>query len=212
MRRRIVIGLLVLLAAAPAYFLFADGRKGEIREYRGQRLSPFDRSYDNSIAGPQKVDPAAYRLAVTGRVEKPLSLTLGEVLALPAQERVITLYCVEGWNERLLFKGVRLADILAKARPKPGVTTVVFRAADGYTSALSYDYVMKKDILLAFSINGVTLDAKRGFPFQVVAEDKLGYKWVKWVTGIELWNQPYKGYWEQRGYSDEAGVKGGGRD
>jgi DMSO/TMAO reductase YedYZ molybdopterin-dependent catalytic subunit len=59
--------------------------------------------------------------------------------------------------------------------------------------------------LLAYTMNGVTLPAERGFPFVVVAEAKWGYKWVKWVTEIELSNDPtYKGYWESFGYSNNG--------
>jgi DMSO/TMAO reductase YedYZ molybdopterin-dependent catalytic subunit len=179
----------------------------EIREYQGKRLDAFDRAYDNSIKGPQRVDIKTYRLQITGLVQASQSLTYQEVLRLPAVKRAITLYCVEGWNEHLLFDGVRLADLLALAKPKKGVSTVIFYAADGYSSSLSYDYAVRRDIMLATRINGRVLDAKRGFPFQVVAESKLGYKWVKWVTRIELSDKPYKGFWEQRGYDNEADVK-----
>jgi DMSO/TMAO reductase YedYZ molybdopterin-dependent catalytic subunit len=179
----------------------------EIKDYEGKRLDPFDRSYDNSIKGPQQVDRTKYRLDVTGLVQTPQSLTYEEVLALPPVKRAITLYCVEGWDEHLLFEGVRLADILALAKPKKGVRTVIFYAADGYSSSLTYDDVTRLDLMLAAKINGKVLDDKRGFPFQVVAESKWGYKWVKWVTRIELSKDPYKGFWEQRGYDNDADVK-----
>jgi DMSO/TMAO reductase YedYZ molybdopterin-dependent catalytic subunit len=179
----------------------------EIREYEGKRLDPFDRSYDNSIKGPQQVDIKKYRLEVTGLVQKPQSLTYEEVLALPNVKRAVTLHCVEGWQEHLLFEGVRLADVLALAKPKRGVRTVIFFAVDGYSSSLDYGDVKRLDLMLAAKINGKVLDAKRGFPFQVVAESKLGYKWVKWVTRIELSKDPYQGFWEQRGYDNEADVK-----
>jgi DMSO/TMAO reductase YedYZ molybdopterin-dependent catalytic subunit len=179
----------------------------EIREYEGKRLDPFDRAYDNSIRGPQQVDSKEYRLGVTGLVQTPQSLTYQEVLALPNVKRAITLHCVEGWDEHLLFEGVRLADVLALAKPKKGVRTVIFYAADGYSSSLTYDDVTRLDLMLAAKINGKVLDAKRGFPFQVVAESKWGYKWVKWVTRIELSKDPYKGFWEQRGYDNDAEVK-----
>jgi DMSO/TMAO reductase YedYZ molybdopterin-dependent catalytic subunit len=178
----------------------------EIKEYEGQRLDPFDRTYDNSIKGPQEVDRKKYRLEVTGLVQTPQSLTYEEVLALPPVKRAITLHCVEGWDEHLLFEGVRLADILALAKPKKGVRTVIFYAADGYSSSLTYDDVTRLDLMLAAKINGKVLDDKRGFPFQVVAESKWGYKWVKWVTKIELSKDPFKGYWEKRGYDNEADV------
>jgi DMSO/TMAO reductase YedYZ molybdopterin-dependent catalytic subunit len=51
-------------------------------------------------------------------------------------------------------------------------------------------------------MNGVTLPAERGYPFQLVAEDRWGYKWIKWVTEIEVSDDPtYRGYWERRGFS-----------
>jgi DMSO/TMAO reductase YedYZ molybdopterin-dependent catalytic subunit len=179
----------------------------EIREYQGKRLDPYDREYDNSIKGPQEVDLKKYRLEVTGLVQTPQSLTYQEVLGLPTVKRAVTLHCVEGWHEHLLFEGVRLADVLALAKPKKGARTVIFYAADGYSSSLTYDDVSRLDLMLAAKINGKVLDAKRGFPFQVVAESKRGYKWVKWVTRIELSKDPYKGFWEQRGYDNEADVK-----
>jgi DMSO/TMAO reductase YedYZ molybdopterin-dependent catalytic subunit len=179
----------------------------EIREYEGKRLDPFDRAYDNSIKGPQDVDPETYRLELTGLVEHPQSLTYQQVLSLPMVKRAVTLHCVEGWKEHLLFEGVRLADLFARARPQEGVQTVIFYAVDGYSSSLPYDDVVRLDIMLAAMINGRVLDTKRGFPFQVVAESKLGYKWVKWVTRIELSDKTYKGYWEKRGYDNKADVK-----
>ncbi|MCJ7663507.1 MAG: molybdopterin-dependent oxidoreductase [Desulfobacterales bacterium] len=179
----------------------------EIREYEGKRLDAFDRAYDNSIAGPQRVDIKQYRLKVTGLVEAPQSLTYHEVLRVPIVKRAVTLYCVEGWNEHLLFEGVRLVDLLALAKPKEGVRFIIFYATDGYSSSLTYDDATRLDVMLAAKINGRVLDAKRGFPFQVVAESKLGYKWVKWVTRIELSDKPYKGFWEERGFDNEADVK-----
>jgi DMSO/TMAO reductase YedYZ molybdopterin-dependent catalytic subunit len=178
----------------------------EIREYQGEKLSPFDRSYDNSIKGPQKVDISKYRLIVNGKIQKAFLLTYAQVLDLPSVTRAITLNCVEGWSEHLLFKGVRIADIVKSTTINNGVQTVIFYAIDGYSSSLSYKYVLDNDIMLAYEINGKKLDEKRGFPFQIVAESKFGYKWVKWVTRIEFSDKPYEGYWEQRGYSNEADI------
>jgi DMSO/TMAO reductase YedYZ molybdopterin-dependent catalytic subunit len=179
----------------------------EMREYQGKPLAPFDREYDNSIKGPQQVDIGKYRLTITGMVLAPQSLTYQEVLKLPMVKRAIILHCIEGWNERLLFEGVRLADLLALAKPQKGVRTVIFYGADGYSSSLSYADAIRLDVMLAAKINERVLDAKRGYPFQVVAESKWGYKWVKWVTEIELSDKPYQGYWEQRGYDNQADVK-----
>jgi DMSO/TMAO reductase YedYZ molybdopterin-dependent catalytic subunit len=90
---------------------------------------------------------------------------------------------------------------------RPGANTVIFYAADGYSSSLPLDYIKERDFLLAYAMNNVTLPADRGFPFQVVAEDRWGYKWVKWVTRIEVsGDADYRGYWESRGYSNNGSL------
>jgi DMSO/TMAO reductase YedYZ molybdopterin-dependent catalytic subunit len=56
-------------------------------------------------------------------------------------------------------------------------------------------------------MNGVILPPERGFPFQLVAESKYGYKWIKWVTTIEISSDAnFRGYWESRGFSNEANL------
>jgi DMSO/TMAO reductase YedYZ molybdopterin-dependent catalytic subunit len=71
---------------------------------------------------------------------------------------------------------------------------------------------MENDILMAYKMNNMTLPSERGFPFQLVAESKWGYKWIKWITRIELSDNPdYKGYWEQRGYSNTGDLDEGFR-
>lgn len=187
-------------------FLAYSSAQVEIKQYEGKALSPYDRQYDNSIKGPQTVDVRTYKLLIDGKTQSKLLLSYDEILKLPSVERAITLHCVEGWSEYLLFKGVRLYDLLKKANPNKEVRTVIFYAADGYSSSLDYKYVIEKDILIAYEINGLKLDSERGFPLQVVAESKFGYKWVKWVTHIELSDKPYQGYWEKRGYDNEANI------
>ena len=60
-------------------------------------------------------------------------------------------------------------------------------------------------ILLAYKMNGVVLPPERGVPFQLAAESKWGYKWIKWITRIEISDDAdYEGYWESRGYSNDA--------
>lgn len=206
LHRFLPISLLFLaMFAAPAWG--GAPPQNEIQEYKGRKLSPFERAYDNAVEQPleRQVKIASFRLKVDGAVEKPLSLSYDQVLALPQVKRVVNMPCVEGWTETLLYEGVRLVDLLDKAKMKPGVTTVIFyTAGKRYSSSLSLDYVKKADVLLGFKINGLTLDQKRGFPFQVVALHKLGYKWVKWVERIELSDKPYEGFWEKRGYSNQA--------
>jgi len=84
-------------------------------------------------------------------------------------------------------------------------TTWSFERFLAYTSSLPIDYLVDNDILMAYKMNGLPLSPERGAPFQLVAESKWGYKWVKWITEIELSDDVgYEGYWESRGFSNSG--------
>jgi DMSO/TMAO reductase YedYZ molybdopterin-dependent catalytic subunit len=178
----------------------------EVRSYRGEDLSAITAFHENSIQGPQYINESAYRLTVTGLTNRTDVYTYREVLdQYPHYSKVVTLHCVEGWDATILWEGVLVRDLIAKAGPDPRADTVVFTAHDGYTTSFPLAYLMDRDIIMASSMNNVTLPAERGFPFELVAEDKWGYKWIKWIEKIELTDDPsYRGYWEQRGYSNEG--------
>jgi DMSO/TMAO reductase YedYZ molybdopterin-dependent catalytic subunit len=180
----------------------------EVREYEGQDLSSISNFRENSIKGPQYVNESTYRLKITGVVNKTLEYTYDEVInGFPKYQKIVTLHCVEGWSVKILWEGFLLKDLLIEAGIDPKAVTVIFYAYDGYSTAHPLDYILNNDILIAYKINGVVLPPERGFPFQLVAESKYGYKWIKWITTIELSdNADYLGYWERRGYSNDATV------
>ena len=181
----------------------------EIREYEGENLSAIADFPDNSVAGAQTVALEDYELKITGLVDSPLTLTYDQVLDRKQYSKVVTLYCVEGWDAKILWEGVLLEDLLEQAGVQDGAVNVIFHAADGYTSSLTWDYVRQNDIMLAHKMNNLTLPPERGFPFQVVAESKWGYKWVKWVTEIELSDDAdFRGYWESYGYNNNGDLSG----
>jgi DMSO/TMAO reductase YedYZ molybdopterin-dependent catalytic subunit len=217
MKRVLGLALLVAMLLLLSSCSGTDGTSGatesrfqelEIREYKGMKLDPSVGLRDNSIKGVQNVDISSYSLKVSGLVKKPVSLSYDEVLALAPFEKLIVLHCVEGWDATILWKGVLLKDVIGKASAQSSAVTVIFHSVDGYTTSLPLKYVLEKNIILAYSSNGITLPPQLGYPFIVVAEDKLGYKWARWVNEIELSDDPdYKGYWESRGYSNDANVK-----
>ncbi|MCX6699808.1 MAG: molybdopterin-dependent oxidoreductase [Methanomicrobiales archaeon] len=174
----------------------------EVKNYQGERLSSITDFRENSIKGPQHVNISNYRLEIEGLVTTPTNLTYDEVKGFPDYRKVVTLHCVEGWDATILWQGIKVGDLLKKTGVGADANTVIFYASDGYSTSLSLDYIEKNDILLAYGMNNVTLPEDRGYPFQLLAEDKWGYKWIKWVTRIEISNDPsYRGYWEQRGYA-----------
>jgi DMSO/TMAO reductase YedYZ molybdopterin-dependent catalytic subunit len=181
-------------------------RPVEIREYEGQKLSSISDFRENSIKGTQSIDNEGYRLVVTGLVNNEMEYTYDDVInSHQLFEKVVTLHCVEGWDVTILWEGVLVKDLIEEAGVDSRAKVVIFYAYDGYSTSLPLDYVVDNDILMAYKMNGVVLPPERGFPFQLVAESKLGYKWIKWITEIELSDDVnYRGYWESRGFSNDA--------
>ena len=181
--------------------------KIEVTEYEGKDLSSLTDFRENSIKGPQYINTDVYTLTIDGLVEQPNSLTYDEVLDNQKYTKVVTLHCVEGWSVDILWEGILLADLFEAVDIQESADTVIFHSEDGYSTALPLQTIMDRQLMIAYKMNGVVLPPERGFPFQLVAEDKLGYKWIKWITRIELSDDAnYKGYWEQRGIDNEADV------
>jgi len=185
----------------------------EIRDYEGEDLSSIDNFRENSILGPQHVDMENYSLVVKGLVENELEFSYEEVLVgFESHKKVVTLHCIEGWSVKLLWEGFLLEEIFNLANISSEATMVIFHAYDGYTTSLPLDYILDNHIIMAYKMNNITLPPERGFPFELVAESKYGYKWIKWITTIEVSsNADYRGYWESRGYSNDAEISTNGR-
>jgi len=208
----IVLSVAVNLPIATLYATETDPTdlgEVEIREYEGKDLSSISAFRENSIKGPQQIDITDYRLNVTGLVNNNLTYAYDEIVnSFPLQKKVITLHCVEGWSVTIFWEGFLVEDLIEAADVDPNATTVIFYALDGYSTALPLDFIIDKNIMIAYKMNNVTLPPERGFPFQLVAESKLGYKWIKWLISIELSdNQGYLGTWERQGYPNAADVR-----
>ena len=141
-------------------------------------------------------------------MENPDLLSYDQVLdQYQSYKKVVRLDCVEGWSVTILWEGILVKDIIEDAKATDEAKIIIFHAEDGYTTSLPIDYIIENDILMAYRMNNVTLPVERGFPFQLVAESKWGYKWIKWITEIEISDdEKYEGYWEERGYSNSANL------
>ena len=187
----------------------------EVSQYQDQNLTPINRYIqylfehpDVAIHGTQNLDKATYHLAITGLVSNPINYTYDEIVNnIKSTLQVATLPCVEGWSVTLLWQGVRISDLLEHADVSPNANTLIFVAADGYTTSLPLDYVKQNNITIAYKMNNVTLTARTGWPFFLVATNQYGYKWIEWLTEINVSNDSsYLGYWESRGYPNNATV------
>ncbi len=183
----------------------------EATEFQGKTLTPIKDQGNNALAETQRIDRETYRLTVDGLVNKPLSLTYADLVAYPQESYLMEMDCVEGWGFVAKWTGPQINALLNDAGVKPEAKIVIFHTMDvpaGYSS-LDLSYIRDNNIILALRLNDITLPAYKGFPFQVVAKSKYGYKWAKWVTRIELSaDTSFRGYWEKAGYSNNAEVGG----
>jgi DMSO/TMAO reductase YedYZ molybdopterin-dependent catalytic subunit len=190
---------------------------GEVGAYQGQSLTPVSvyiqyliAHPDVAIAGTQSINRETYRLAITGMVNNPLNYTYDSVVtSFNSTLQVGTLPCVEGWSVTLLWQGVPITDLLQQAGVSPNANTLIFLASDGYSSSLPLQYVTQNNIMIAYKMNNLTLTDRTGWPLFLVAQNQYGYKWVEWLTEINVSNDSnYLGYWESRGYPNNATVLG----
>jgi DMSO/TMAO reductase YedYZ molybdopterin-dependent catalytic subunit len=205
-----------IVALAPA--LAASLYPGEVTQYQGQTLTPISTYIDYlnahpdvAIKGAQYINQSSYRLAITGLVNNPTNYSYSDIVNnFNSTQEVATLPCIEGWSVTLLWQGVPITDLLhSTGGVSRDANTIIFYASDGYSSSLPLDYIKQNNIMVAYKINNVTLTPQTGWPLFLVAKDQYGYKWVEWITEINVSsNSDYQGYWESRGYPNNASVSG----
>jgi DMSO/TMAO reductase YedYZ molybdopterin-dependent catalytic subunit len=178
---------------------------GEVLQYQGQNLDPIRTVYENAIAGTQYINQSTYKVTIEGLVNNVSTFTYDHVVSHQSYQKVVTIYCVEGWHSTILWDGILLKDLLNETGIAPGAKVIIFYASDGYSTSLPLDYILQNNIILAYKMNGVPLTPELGWPFMLVAQSQYGYKWIKWITEINVSNDTtYLGYWESRGYPNNA--------
>lgn len=153
-------------------------------------------------------DPKTYRLRVDGLIQRPLSLALDDLRALPVAQQVSDFRCVTGWTvEDVRWTGVRIRDVLAAAAPLPSGAALSFVSAERpYVDSLTLEQASLPDVMLAWGMDGRPLERPHGAPLRLVMPRMYGYKSVKWVERIVVTREPVVGYWEQRGYDRDAWI------
>ncbi len=104
-----------------------------------------------------------------------------------------------------VWTGISFDYILDLVNYRESAIEVAFYCDDGYSTSITLEEAMGEGVILAYKMNGQTLTASHGFPVRMVIPEKYGMKWPKWINEIEFVDYDYKGYWEQRGWSDYAG-------
>ena len=158
------------------------------------------------------VDAGSWNLTVFGEVEHPFTLNYQQMLAQPMKQQYESLMCISNevggqYMSNARWEGVPLADLLQRAGVKPGASKVVFYAADDYSDSIHMSKALEPTTLLAVRMNGATLPQGHGFPVRMLVPGIYGMKHCKWLTRIEVVNTNYQGYWQVRGWNDDAPVR-----
>ena len=149
-----------------------------------------------------------YRLGVDGMVDRPLDLSLDDLLARPQSELILDFQCVTGWRvPDVRWKGVRLADLLDEAGVAAGATHLRIWSFDGtYTESLTLEQARRDDVLVAHEMLDGPVTREHGGPVRLFVGPMYGYKSLKWLERIEVTDALHEGYWEVLGYDVDAWV------
>lgn len=198
------------------------------REYTARDLSPRFKANgtlyppDPAYRAAAETGFAGWRLAVDGLVDRPLSLSLAQLRALPARTQITRHDCVEGWSAIGGWTGVRLGLLLRAAGLRPQARYIVFHCADDlgpardgsdrYYESIDLFDAFHPQTILAYAMNGQPLAVPHGAPLRLRVERQLGYKQAKYVMRVEAVERlggiggGKGGYWEDRGYAWYAGI------
>jgi DMSO/TMAO reductase YedYZ molybdopterin-dependent catalytic subunit len=195
----------------------------DLRTLEGS-FTPRDQFFTTQHYGHPQVDPAAFRLKVTGLVDRPLSFTLDEVKRLAAVELVAGFECsgnspraVEGFASNGRWTGVPLRTVLSKAGVKAAAREFVFFGADHgeeevefrtqkykvdqqYGRSLSREHALSPEPFLAYALNGEPLSKHQGFPLRLLVPGWYGMANVKWLSQIHVQSEQYLGKFQARWY------------
>jgi anti-anti-sigma factor len=194
----------------------------------GGVVMPNQRFYVRNHFQIPQFDASSWRLNVVGLVERPLSLSLRDLVKMPSQTQFVTLECAgngrsllsprvngEQWNLGAVstaeWTGVPLAEVLGRAGVKAGGREVVFRGADSgkldassepirFERSLSMDDAQGSEALLAYAMNGETLPIQHGYPLRVIVPGWYAVASVKWLTEIDVITGLFSGHYQTETY------------
>ena len=163
---------------------------------------------------PPQLDFDKWSLKISGKVNNLKMLAKSDLLGLPAKDEYATLECVSNTINPpgalisdTKWTGASLPALLNQAGPTPDARYVIFRCADGYTVGVPLERAMNPGALLAYKMGDEPLPTEHGSPVRAIVPGIYGMMNAKWITEIELTDQVYIGYWQERGWSNDARIK-----
>jgi DMSO/TMAO reductase YedYZ molybdopterin-dependent catalytic subunit len=188
--RRAALTLGALAAAGALAWVASnalDAMAGGLRRFTGSRWLPAGGVPPATTffgEGAETIDASSWRLAVRGRVAQSLDLSLANLALLGEVEREVVLDCTSGWALRTAWRGVPLHAVLEAAGLSAGARRVVVRSVTGWYADLPI--AEAREALLATGVAGRPLPHGNGAPCRLVAPDRRGLEWVKWVSQVEV--------------------------
>jgi DMSO/TMAO reductase YedYZ molybdopterin-dependent catalytic subunit len=152
-----------------------------------------------------RFDPKTWRLRFYGLVENPYELSFDELRALPSAEWRGDIHCVTRWTKQnTIWRGVPFKALAERARPKPEAAFVVQHGDNDYTTNLPLAAMLGDDVLVAYEFDGQALEPIHGGPVRMLVPKLYFWKSAKWITSFEFLDHDQPGFWEVRGYHNDA--------
>jgi len=204
-----------LPAPTDAAGTFPQGVEGQVPGITPLRTSngSFYR-VDTNLTVP-RVNADRWQLEIDGMVDKPMTITYAQLMAMPMIERDITLTCVSnevggGYAGGARWQGVRLADLLDRVGVRPGADQLLSTAVDGFQIGTPMEVVRDgRDAMIAVGMNGKPLPAIHGFPARIVTPGLYGFvsatKWLARLTATTYAKDV--SYWTKRDWATDAPIK-----
>lgn len=146
-----------------------------------------------------------WKMQIEGLVEKTVMLSFADFMALPQSRFLSDIHCVTTWSRYdNHWDGVSSRAIIDLVKPLPEARHVIFHSYDGYTTNISLDVFAEPDVILAHSWEGMPLTREHGGPVRAIVPQWYFWKSAKWLRRIEFSATDKPGFWEERGYHNEA--------
>ena len=151
------------------------------------------------------VRPDNWVLRLHGLTDRNIELDFRAFSALPRTAITTDFHCVTRWSQLdMNWEGVLARDLVALAQPLDDAAYVTLHGADGYTTNLPLEAILDDDVIVATHVLGLPLTPAHGGPVRLVVPKRYAWKGAKWLTGIEFHADDRPGFWEVRGYHNDA--------
>ncbi len=151
------------------------------------------------------IDRPTWSLKLFGLVANETTLDWNAFMALPQTKVEADMHCVTRWSQLdMPWEGVLTRELVMLAQPTDGAHFVTIYGFDDYTTNLPLEALLDDDVLIAHRVFGEPLSQDHGWPARMVVPKRYAWKGTKWISAIEFHAKDRPGFWEVRGYHNEA--------